>query len=132
MPYTIKDYLRVPYVDGGRDMLGFDCWGMTRHRLHHHYGHPLFESFGHINPDDKPTLTTAYKQIVDEFSVCNPKPGAVACGFKLNCLVHMGTCEVIDGELRVLHTSRKNGASHIKVADFKRLFIGVKFYEYKG
>lgn len=132
MRYTISDYLRVPYVDGGRDMCGFDCWGMTRHRLHHRYGHPLFESFGHISPDDKTSLTDAYQEIVNDFAECQPKEGAIACGFKMNCLVHVGNCEWIDGELRVMHTSRKNGPSHIRVADFKRLFIGVKFYEYTG
>ncbi len=113
-------------------MAGFDCWGMTRHRLHHHHGKPLFESFGHINPDNKTALTQAYQQIVNQFELCQPKPGAIACGFKFDNLIHMGTCELIDGQLLILHTSRKKGPSVVTINDFKRLFIEVKFYEYLG
>lgn len=132
MHYTINDYLSVPYVNEGRDMSGFDCWGLTRHRLHHFYGHPLFESFGHIHPDDKHSLTSAYQQIVADFYLCEPKPGAVVCGFKMGNLIHIGTVEYIDGQLAVLHTSRRKGPSIVSVDDFKRLFIEVKFYEYVG
>ena len=132
MIYTINDYLSVPYVNEGRDMSGFDCWGQTRHRQHYGYGNPLFESFGHINPDDKYSLTNAYFQIVNQFVLCEPKPGAVVCGFKMGNLMHIGTVEHIDGQLAVLHTSRRKGPSIVSFDDFKRLFIEVKFYEYVG
>lgn len=132
MSYTINDYLSVPYVNEGRDMSGFDCWGQTRHRIHHYYGQPLFESFGHIHPDDKNLLTEAYQQIVSSFRPCEPSPGAVVCGFKFGSLIHIGTVELIDGKLEILHTSRRKGPSIDSIDDFKRLFKEVKFYEYVG
>ena len=130
--HKISDYLSVPYVDGGRDMAGLDCWGQPRLVLHNVYGKPLFTSFGHVSPDDKTNLTNAYTQIVNQFKPCSAKEPAIACGFRGENLIHMGLCVVVDGQLQILHTSRKKGPSIVKIADFKRLFFEVKFYEYTG
>ncbi len=128
----INDYLSVPYVDGGRDMAGLDCWGQPRLVLHNVFGKPLFKSFGHVSPDDKAHLTSSYAQIVDQFKPCAAKEQAIACGFRGQNLIHMGLCVVVDGQLQILHTSRKKGPSIVTIADFKRLFFKVKFYEYTG
>lgn len=130
--HKIEDYLSVPYVDGGRDMTGLDCWGQSRLVLHNVFNKPLFKSFGHVSPDDKTNLTHSYAQIVDQFKPCQPKEQAIACGFRGQSLIHMGLCVLVDGQLQILHTSRRKGPSIVKIADFKRLFFEVKFYEYTG
>ncbi|WP_016899818.1 hypothetical protein [Pseudoalteromonas sp. PAMC 22718] len=128
----INDYFTVPYVEGGRDMSGLDCWGITRFVLHHVYKLPLFTSFGHVRSEHTSEFTGAYSVLVDQFTQCKPKEGAVACGFVDGNLVHMGVCVDIDGQIAIFHSTKKHGASFARIAAFERLFFEVKFYEYAG
>jgi len=130
MQLTLNNYLDVPYVDNGRDLTGFDCWGQTRHIAHHFHKLPLFTSFGHVHPDDKSTLHSCFEEIAHLFTSCSPKEKSIACGFRGGNLVHMGTCVFVDGELQIIHTSRKSGPAIISIEQFKRLFLRVRFYEY--
>lgn len=130
--HHINDYFTVPYVEGGRDMSGLDCWGITRFILHYVYKTPLFTSFGHVRSEHAKEFTSAYTVLSGQFTECPPKSGAVACGFKDSNLVHMGVCVNADGQLDVFHTCEKHGARFIKIEAFKRLFEEVKFYEYAG
>lgn len=124
------DYLSIPYVDGGRDGCGLDCWGLVRDVLHAHFGVPLLASFGHVSPDDKPGMTGGYHQVVNGFVPGACVPGAVACGFRGDCLVHVGVV-VNNGRLQVLHTSRKSGPGMLDPRAFRRLFERTEFYEYR-
>lgn len=128
----LNDYKTVPYVEGGRTMKGLDCWGLTRLVLHYIYNLPLFTSFGHVRSEHKAEFTGAYSLLAEEFELCAVKPGAVICGFTGCNLVHMGVCVDVDGEIHVLHTCKKHGASFVRVSVFKRLFSEVKVYEYAG
>lgn len=131
MAAWINDYLAVPYVDGGRDCLGFDCWGLARHVLHHHYGVPWLASFGHVDPDDKPAMTKCYQHVVKTFAPGACVSGAVACGFIEDCLVHVGVV-VNNGHLRILHTSKQFGRPGlIMPRAFRRLFERTEYYEYQ-
>ena len=128
--HHINDYFTVPYVEGGRDMSGLDCWGITRLILHYVYKTPLFTSFGHVRSEHANEFTSAYTVLSGQFIPCIPKDGAVACGFYDHNLVHMGVCVDADGQLDVFHTCEKHGPSFMRVEAFKRLFEEVKFYEY--
>lgn len=128
--YHINDYFTVPYVDGGRDMAGLDCWGQVRLILHHVYNKPLFTSFGHVRAEHSANCSSAYSSLVGQFTQCEPKDGVVACGFDGGSLVHVAVCIVADGQLDIFHTCEKQGARFIKIEAFKRLFEEVKFYEY--
>lgn len=128
----INDYLNVPYVEGGRDMSGLDCWGATRFVLHHIFNLPLFTSFGHVRSKHKSEFNGAYSVLAEQFNECSPKDGAVACGFTAGNMVHMGVCIELDGQLMIFHTCRKHGGSFVRLAAFNRLFFEVKFYEYAG
>ena len=130
MSAWINDYLAVPYVDGGRDCRGFDCWGLVRHALHHHFGVPWLTSFGHVSPDDKPGMTGGFSAVVPAFVPGACVPGAVACGFRGDCLVHVGVV-VDNGKLQVLHTGRGHGPALNTARAFRRLFERVEFYEYQ-
>lgn len=126
---NISDYLTVPYVDGGRDLCGLDCWGLVRHVLHAQFGLPLFESFGHVSPDDKQAMTECYQHIVKTFVPGRCVPAAIACGFRGDCLIHVGVV-VDNGVLQVLHTGRQYGPALQSPRTFRRLFERTEFYEY--
>jgi len=128
--HWIDDYLSVPYVDCGRDLKGLDCWGLVRHVLHHQFNLPLFESFGHVQPDNKRDLTQAFKHQVKSFSLSRPKPGAVAAGFRGKLLLHIGVCIEVNGQTQVLEISKKHGVSINQVRDFKRHYSKAEFYSY--
>ncbi len=122
-------YLTVPYVDGGRSMAGFDCWGLVRDILHSKYQQPLLESFGHISPDDKINLTKAYQTVVPQFVPCSPRPGCIAACFKRGLLLHVGVVVEANG-LQVYHTGRKHGPLKTSLGAFERLFFKVEYYAY--
>ena len=88
-------------------------------------------TFWPCSPNIKLT-TGAYSLLVEKFEVCAVKPSAVICGFTGTNLVHMGVCVDVDGEIHVLHTCKKHGASFVRVSVFKRLFSEVEVYEYAG
>lgn len=125
----LDHYLTVPYVDGGRSMAGFDCWGLVRDILHHHYRQPLLESFGTVSPDDKVNLTAAYQTVVPQFVECAPQDGCVVACFKRGLVLHVGVVVEANG-LQVYHTGRKHGPLKTSIAAFERLFFKVKYYAY--
>jgi cell wall-associated NlpC family hydrolase len=123
-------YLMIPYVDGGRDaVIGLDCWGLVRDVLHQHFALPLFNDFGLIHADDKPSMTSAYDLTKSQFIECQAKSGAIVAGFKGAMLIHVGLVLENNG-LHVLHTSSKHGMSKCPVRRFNRLFSQVKYYVY--
>jgi hypothetical protein len=122
----------VPYVDGGRDMNGLDCWGLDRLVKHHQYQLPLMTSFGHVSPDNKPELTKAFKNILPEFIPVKPEIAATAAGFRGNLLLHVGVCVEVNNQLRILETSKRHGVSLSSIKDFKRKYTKVEFYKYVG
>ena len=128
--YWSDNYLTIPYVDGGRDLDGLDCWGLVRDVLHRHFSLPLLKSFGNIHADDKENMTRAYSEIKNAFSTCLPTVGTVAAGFNGDTLIHVGVVVESNG-LKILHTSSKFGMCRSSVRHFNRLFSQVKYYEYK-
>ena len=119
----INKYMACAYVDGGRGPDVFDCWGLVREVLHVEFGFPLLASFGCVLPDDKPAVTLGYKNVKSAFELGELKPGSVAAGFVGVNLIHVGVCVNCDGQLKVLHTTRKHGVRFETVKNFKRLFF---------
>jgi len=128
--HWIAGYLPVNYLDGGRDFNGMDCWGLVRHVLHYQFNLPLFESYGHVNPDDKRSLTEAFTAEVKSFIPSSSKASAVAAGFRGQLLLHIGVCVEVNSQLYVLETSRKNAVALTKLRDFKRQYSRIEFYSY--
>jgi hypothetical protein len=53
----IEPYLAVPYLLGGRDTKGWDCWGAIRHVLEAHAGLvlPMYDRRAHEEISNEPT-----------------------------------------------------------------------------
>lgn len=129
-PHWASAYLTVPYIDGGRDMQGMDCWGLVRHVLHHQFGFPLLQSFGHVSADDKGHLTESFQQQVKVFEPTNAKLATVAAGFRGQLLIHIGICIEVGSKLVVLETSKKHGVKLTELRQFNRMYSRTEFYQY--
>lgn len=125
---TLASIMTVPYVDGGRDLSGLDCWGLVRLVRHHHHGLPLLESFGRVSPDDKAGMTDGYLAVVSGFVETAPIDGAIACHFLGDVLWHVGVV-VDECGLKVLHTGRKLGRPCLsRLAEFERMALTTRYY----
>ncbi|MCL1123608.1 C40 family peptidase [Shewanella surugensis] len=127
--HWINSYMTCPYVDGGRDLNGLDCWGLVRDVLHKQFAVPPIASFGTVSPDDKTAMTQGFAHVVKTFNPSPPLAGCVAAGFFGGNLIHVGICVDCSG-FKVLHTSRKHGPSLDTLAYFQRLFPKVIYYRY--
>lgn len=125
---TLASIMTVPYVDGGRDLSGLDCWGLVRLVRHHHHGLPLLESFGRVLPDDKAGMTRGYHDLVAGFVETAPVDGAIACHFLGDALWHVGVV-VDECGLKVLHTGRKQARPSLtRLAEFERMAMVTRYY----
>lgn len=134
---TLNDFLKVPYVDHGRDLDGLDCYGqvfLARSLLFHR---PLGDDYQHIHPDDKVAMTSAYFECLPNFKLVtsqNPPPGSVGCCFRKDAngndvLLHVGLVVIVDGQIKVLNTSKKSGPEIMPLRSFTRLALDVRFYD---
>ena len=125
------DYSKIPYVDGGRDRTGLDCWGLVREVLHQHFNVPLLPKFGQVAAANKLGMTAGYHELAVNFRNDKPANGAIAAGFRGDCLIHVGVCIEESHQLKVLHTSSKWGPMLSSIRDFERLFETVSFHVYE-
>lgn len=130
--HWINSYLHSKYEDGGRGPFAFDCWGMYRHVIANQ-SQIAIPSFQDISPDDKKGMTVAMRSLLPDYDPCKPEALAAACGMKGKLLIHIGTVIDIDGELKVLHTSRQYGPSLDPIHKFTRIFGAdqTRFYRVK-
>lgn len=131
-PDQITQYLAVPYVDGGRDLNGWDCWGLVRHVLMTHAGISTIRSYSHIAPDNKSALTKAFYCEREQFEISKPCVGAVAAVFKgvgnKQLMIHVGVVIDDGGILKVLHTCRAAGSSKLPLRRFEANNSQVEYY----
>ena len=125
----INDWLRIPYVDHGRDWTGCDCWGLVR-MVRHALRGDLMPSYGAIDPQDKPALTDAAGKVMGEgFRPCEPRLGAIATVWRGALCLHVGIVVEVDGRLAVLETGRRIGVRWLRLADFRQVYRDVRFYD---
>lgn len=124
-------YLLAPYLDRGRDLQGYDCWGLVRSVLHDEFGLPLLPAHDDVSPDDKPEMSCRYEEVSEGFEVVEtPQPGDVMAAYSGNTLVHVGVVIEADGRLWVLHTRKKHGTRLDKPETLERLFTSVVWWRY--
>lgn len=124
-------WLSIPYKDYGRDLDGLDCWGLVR-LVRHELRGDLFPEYGAISPDDKLNLTNAAQKVSQSFKlepIEHPKIGSIATCWRGQFCLHVGIVLDIDGRLCVLETGRRFGTRWLTLADFKRIYGKVIFYD---
>ncbi len=135
-PHHIEQYLAVPYIDGGRDLAGWDCWGLVRYVLMTHAGITSINSYSHICPDDKLALTKAFYCERQQFELARPSVGAVAAVFrgagKKQLMIHVGVVVDDGGVLKVLHTGRAAGPSKMPLRRFEAINSRVQYYVHRS
>ncbi len=123
----LQQYLSVPYLEGGRDLAGLDCWGlvlMVRQAL----GLGPLPSIGGAVASQPLAVDRAHSAVSVELDVCAPEPGAVAAVFKRQLFVHAGVVVRIDGRLAVIETNPRVPPRILWLADFERTYFKVVYY----
>jgi len=126
---VVQDLLGVPFVDGGRDMQGLDCWGLFIEVMRR-CGYPVPDY--KVSCFDAAGIGTAYQEGIGAWQrVGSPSPGlavAMAIHEKAPDMVqHFG---VALDRRRFIHTLEKTGVIITKFSDpfFNRKIKG--FYRW--
>jgi cell wall-associated NlpC family hydrolase len=110
LPSWVSRYVGIPFVSGGRDGAGCDCYGLIRLVLLEEFGYRLPEltnsydacCTAEINP-----LFNQYLPLLSGERIVKAEAGAVAVIRVRGLPSHVGV--FVDGEY-ILHTLRKIGA----------------------
>ncbi len=124
MSITINDLLGVPFVNGGRDLNGLDCWGLVMivmKRLGQDF--PDFN----ISCEDSLKINNTKSFMSNKFEVIKPNTGAII-GLYMDrstpdLVAHFGVCLT---HRRFIHTLKTHGVivSDIYHPFFKNLIAG--------
>lgn len=134
----INKYIGIPWVRGGAEITGADCWGLVLMVLSDVYGVEVQNRKGCC------AMGAELAQVIDEetgssdWQECSYRDGAVAVMVDRTTKrpEHVGICVWHGtGERMVLHSisTRANGASKITpLPVIERAFLKVRFFEYVG
>lgn len=128
---TIDDFLRTRYVPFGRKPPELDCWGLVRLARASLFGRAMLPSYSETDPDDKAGLTKAASEVRVQggFVEVQPRPGAIATGWRARLCVHVGLIVEADGRLWVLETDAGTGPTLTKINAFEARYTRVVFYD---
>lgn len=125
----INDWIKIPYLDYGRDAAGADCWGLTR-LVRQALRGDVLGNYLWISPDDKPHATQAARDTIAAGWETGPAvPGSIATVWRFGLFIHSGVVIECDGMLGVIDTSRKTGARWQRLTDFERHHRQVIYYD---
>jgi cell wall-associated NlpC family hydrolase len=113
-----KDYIGIPFVSGGRDRAGADCYGLARLVRMEQFGDmpPLLSGdYADANNfTETETLMRAMRPLLAGQPVETPEPGDV-CVIRFHGLpVHLGICA---GDGWLLHTLKGTGSVLQRTSD---------------
>lgn len=125
----VEKYLFVPYVPGGRDPHGFDCWGLTL-LVRRELGLPELEGPTDANRENPLAMQRLYNRITSGplEQVPNLRPGDVAAVFRARVLVHVAVAVEIDGRIALLETNPGSGVRWMYLDRFLQAYYQVNFY----
>lgn len=128
---TIDDFLRTRYVQFGRTVPELDCWGLVRLVRVSLFGRAMLPSYSETDPDDKAGLTIAASEVREQggFVGVQPRPGAIATGWRARLCVHVGIVVEADGRLWILETDAGTGPTLTKINAFEARYTRVVFYD---
>lgn len=87
VPAWCANYIGIPYRDKGRDLEGFDCWGLVRHVLMNEFG-----------IDDLPDYVDSYTAASDRQGVAEAVQRGLADGWSV-------TDQPVSGSLVILQVA---------------------------
>ena len=128
---TIDDFLQTRYVPFGRAVPELDCWGLVRLARTSLFGRAMLPSYSETDPEDKAGLTMAAGEVREQsgFKEVQPRPGAIATGWRARLCVHVGLIVEADGRLWVLETDTGTGPTLTKINAFEARYTRVVFYD---
>lgn len=124
-------YFNIPYVKGGRDMKGLDCWGLVRLARVELFEREELPIFSSVDPLDKRNLTRSQIECVKDrnLNICDFKVGAIATGWRGRLCCHVGIVVEADGRLFILETDENTGVCLTTLNNFKSKYSKVVFYD---
>lgn len=124
MPGNYDDLIGIPYVNGGRDLNGMDCYGLIYY-LHEQDGH------GELPDYESPNLAShklaTFIEALNSWEKVDLSPGATLL-FRVPGNYHVGR---YIGDDEFIHTWEGSGGVTIEsLSTWKRRLIGA--YKYAG
>jgi len=111
-------YLSVPFVDGGRDTTGWDCWGCITYISRHEFGVDLPVYWGDGIEDGKISVRQLSNDVArhqGEYQpVDDPQPGDIVLLQPRRLPIHVGLV-VSCNPLQMIHAERSVGTVVEKV-----------------
>ena len=123
----MNQFFTVPYEDGGRTMVGLDCWGLAL-QVRAFLGLPELPADPEAIRGNGRAIAAQFSAISSTMDVGDPRPGALAAVFKGPLFVHVGVVISADGRLWVMETNPGAGVNMRKVADFNAAYYKVVYY----
>jgi cell wall-associated NlpC family hydrolase len=110
LPSWVSRYVGIPFVSGGRDFAGCDCYGLIRLVLSEEFGlrlPALASTYDACCTAEISPMFDAYVPLLQGERIAAPEAGAVAVIRVRGLPSHVGV--FVDGEY-ILHTLHKIGA----------------------
>jgi hypothetical protein len=126
---NVEDYLFQPYVKGGRELYGFDCWGLVL-LVRAELGLPVLAGPRDANRDNPIAMQRLYRKVTEQaLEPCQDlRPGDVAAVFKARVMVHVAVAVEIDGRMALLETNPGSGVRWMYLDRFLQTYYKVVFY----
>lgn len=126
---AIDTALHVPYLPGGRDLQGWDCWGAVRWLYAQHTGLWLPE-FPHLCHDEALSTQHAVRRVQNRLEPCGFKPWALAAQYHGKTWKHVG---IVLPDLNILHadTALNRTTTHNR-RHFEMLALTTRYYRWKA
>ncbi|MEI8628316.1 hypothetical protein [Vibrio sp. M60_M70] len=124
----ISTALRVPYLPGGRDLDGWDCYGAVRW-LNDQFNGILMPEFPALSHKDVLVTQRAAWSLHDCVDECNFQPLALAAQYKGRLWVHTG---FVLPDRRIIHAYDNSSKTTIhRRSMFEMLAPVTKYYQWK-
>lgn len=125
----VEKYLFAPYVKSGRELAGFDCWGLVL-LVRAELGLPVLDGSAEANRDNPLAMQRLYRSLISNpLEECDTlSPGRIAAVFRAGVMVHVAVAIEIDGRMALLETNPGSGVRWMFLDRFLQTYYKVAFY----